>query len=918
MGLGSNQIHGMAFDRNDCVWMASPVGLFKWDASTVSQWGRNHGLQCNGLRSVALDAKDRVWVGTDLGLEVLDLQGNPGTELDSVGWRFGLCQHIEAATDQLWLGTAQGLVQLIQPNVGSSYVVGFCADVGFVNQVLYWEQGRVLAATASLGLIEADGKTWWKYRCEALQNHKITHVAPGQRGRLLIGTDAGLFVVDDSNASIISHLRQVQQSSAVTALAVGPMHYWVAFGRLLVGYDTAGLEHAVVEQFLVESLINDLRVDALGNVWVATNNSGLCMVSCLRHALESIDVGHPGGIYAIKPGDGSHFMIGGDRLFGDMELHEGDRTARLSGPVGLPETIVWDALADTAGTWAATQAGLYLAPPGGAFARMFPDDDVLGAPGRVVLARGAETWVGTLRGLACIQNGIARRVDGDGSPLGYVYSMALDDENVLWIGTLGRGLWREQNGLHPVTIGPLTADGNTYAIAQGAGGEIVIVQDENVVLLDRQGAARLVVELPPVAGWGALWLDAGTLALGASDGLRIVDTASGRVVRHVQALLPLRGWEFTNSRTLAMDSSRRLLCGLSSGLLRVDLAQLKSYAPPVCKFLTLTWRGATPTQTGQAVQVTPGRWSFQLKAFAAWFVDSAQVRFQFQLVGFDRDWSALQDRPEISYTSLPPGHYQLMARAFAPLTGYGPETELFHLHVHRPLWAMGWTTALASLEALYDWAVRSRKRNEDLIRTNRRLEQAVVERTTSLRLANQELQATRDDYQRLSEVDTLTQLGNRRHFDKEMGRNTVLAQRLEVPLALMIVDIDLFKAINDRYGHPVGDDYLRAVGKVLGQTVRTGQDIACRFGGEEFAILLMNTGAQDAAHIAEQIRAAVAALGLPNEGSARGHLTASIGVTVSSVDQRLAPADLLARADQALYQAKHQGRDRVVLASSNV
>jgi diguanylate cyclase (GGDEF)-like protein len=894
--------------------MASPVGLFKWDASSVSHWGRNRGLQCNGLRSVAVDAYDRVWVGTDLGLEVLDIHGNARAELDSIGWRFGLCQYIAVSANQLWLGTAQGLVQLVLAVGTSEYTIEFCAEVGFVNHVFCLASDRVLAATVTSGLIETDGKTWWNYRCEAIREHKISHVVPGLQGRLLVGTDAGLFVIEDSNARVIAQLAPPQHSPTVTAIAVGCGQYWIAFGRRLMGYDANGLAYDAAEQFMVESSINDLWVDTLGNVWIATNNSGLCQVSCLRHALERIDLGHSGGVYAIKPAAHDHYTICGDRLFGDAVLGFHDRGASLQGPDGLPETIVWDALVDAAGTWAATQFGLYYAKPDSSFVHMFAQHAVLGAPSRVVLTRGAETWVGSLGGLACIQDGMPRIVEGDGAPLGYVYAMVLDDRGRLWIGTLGRGLWCEHNGLSAVTAAPLTADGNTYAIAQGPGGDMAIVQDEKVVLLDRLGASRLVVDLPPVAGWCLLWLDARTIALGASDGLRIVDVTSGHVARHVQALLPLRGWEFTNSRTLALDGEGRLLCGLSSGLLRVDLAQLNVYTPPVCKLSTVAWRGVNPTRKGSKLQVSPGLWSFHLTTFAAWFVDYKQVRFQFQLVGFDRDWSELDDRPDISYTSLPPGSYRLMARAYAPLTGFGPDTELLRLLVKRPLWAMGWAAALASMEALYGWAVRSRTRNLYLIRTNRQLERAVADRTASLRLANQELQTTRDDYQRLSEVDALTQLGNRRHFDREIVRNTVLASRLEVPLALMIVDVDHFKAVNDLYGHPIGDEYLRAVGGVFGQVIRAGQDIATRFGGEEFAILLMKTGSNDVLHIAEKVRAAVATLALPNEGSTKGYLTVSIGVAVSQIHQWLTPEELFAQADRALYRAKRNGRDQVTLA----
>ena len=226
------------------------------------------------------------------------------------------------------------------------------------------------------------------------------------------------------------------------------------------------------------------------------------------------------------------------------------------------------------------------------------------------------------------------------------------------------------------------------------------------------------------------------------------------------------------------------------------------------------------------------------------------------MVGFDDVWSPLQTLPEITFTSLPPGQYRLLCRSYTALAGLGPVAELLKLMVMRPYWLAGWTAALAGMGQLYDRLVGSRARNESLLAQNQALEVAVAERTQSLQTANQALETMRDAYKHLSDVDELTTLGNRRLFEREIARAISLTHRLRVPLALLMLDIDHFKAVNDLYGHQVGDIYLRAVSTALCSAVRSGEDVAARFGGEEFAIILINSSTADALASAERIRAA--------------------------------------------------------------
>lgn len=156
-----------------------------------------------------------------------------------------------------------------------------------------------------------------------------------------------------------------------------------------------------------------------------------------------------------------------------------------------------------------------------------------------------------------------------------------------------------------------------------------------------------------------------------------------------------------------------------------------------------------------------------------------------------------------------------------------------------------------------------------------------------------------------SNMDALTGIANRRAFD------TFLADsHKQVPLSLMMIDIDYFKQYNDRYGHPQGDKALQSVAKCLHSNSHSSTDLVARYGGEEFTVVLTLTTLPQAKSVAERIRRAIENLHIVHEGSDCGYLTVSIGIACREVTQP--DVDLVKQSDQALYQAKAQGRNQVV------
>lgn len=163
-------------------------------------------------------------------------------------------------------------------------------------------------------------------------------------------------------------------------------------------------------------------------------------------------------------------------------------------------------------------------------------------------------------------------------------------------------------------------------------------------------------------------------------------------------------------------------------------------------------------------------------------------------------------------------------------------------------------------------------------------------------------------------TDSLTGLHNRRHFDRMLAQECLRAERFGQPLALVLCDIDHFKKFNDTYGHQNGDRVLKAVSEALRDAVRQ-VDVVCRYGGEEFAVILPNCDREQAVEAAERLRQTMAALAVRLADGQTVAISGSFGVAIQS-DQDSDPETLIRRADDALYDSKRHGRDRVTLAAA--
>jgi diguanylate cyclase (GGDEF)-like protein len=180
------------------------------------------------------------------------------------------------------------------------------------------------------------------------------------------------------------------------------------------------------------------------------------------------------------------------------------------------------------------------------------------------------------------------------------------------------------------------------------------------------------------------------------------------------------------------------------------------------------------------------------------------------------------------------------------------------------------------------------------------------------RVLMEQLEIANRELRRLASIDSLTQLANRRCFDEFLHQEWQRLRREQGFLSLILLDIDFFKSYNDTYGHQSGDECLKRVARLIEETIKRPADLAVRYGGEEFAVILPNTPLEGAMHIAREIHAKVELAAIAHAGSRISHhLTLSSGVATIIPSHQFTLEDLIASADQALYRAKLQGRNQI-------
>jgi len=923
-GLPQSTVQALTETRDGYLWVGTLEGLARFDGIrfTVFDARTIPELGSGSILGLMEDAQGNLWIGRS-GAAVLYKEGRfqiafaeevtAGTTVWSfcqasdgavwaatnnglVRWEKGATRVFRKAdglpTDKLrsvafdrdgilWIGTSGGGLVSYSGGRFETLRPGKDFPNADVRAVLADPEGGVWAATAGGGLVRVlHGRVTTFTVADGLPTNQLSALALDAQGTLWIGTWG----------SGLCRMRAGRFSSLSSAGGLSADQVWSLHadreGSLWVGTWVGGLNRLRDRRFLVfgmpEGLSNDNTRAVLhardGATWVATAGGGVNRIEGDRVTTFGKKDGLPSeeASSLCEDRDGSIWM--GTYTSGLARLQRG-RITSFGTSEGLPGIDVRAIYQDRAGTlWAATMTGLARFT-----GRGFVPVKAQGVPLEGIVSifedHVGTLWFGTAgEGLVRLRDGEFRVLTTkDGLASNRVMAFHEDERGSLWIGTGGGGINRLRDG-RLVSIRP--SDGLWDGFAQ------TILEDRagNLWMTCNRGFFRASRKELDAFAEGRL-ARVTSVGYGAPDALRSTTFAGGQ------------------SPSGAADSQGRLWLPSYKGLVVVDPSNVPaSSGPPAVRLEEVTANGVT-REPGPTV-LPPGSRSLTIRYTAMTLLDADRVRFRCRMDGLSSDWVDAGTRREAFYPSLPHGSFLFRVAASADGTTWREASAPLAVTVRPFFYQTAWFQALALAAVLAATGTAYKLRTVHLRRRNYEMERLVEEKTEELRLANEGLS-------RLSFLDALTGLANRRRFDEALNHEWRRAQRFGTPLALAMADVDAFKGYNDALGHPEGDRCLAAIAGVFLRSARRAGDLAARYGGEEFAVLLPGLDGPSALKLAEEVRRGVASLAIPHPASPTGPVvTVSLGVAVCLPSQGMPMVSLVSDADTALYRAKKAGRNR--------
>ncbi len=954
-GLPQNTIHALAQDHAGYVYAGTEDGLAQFDGRF---WTRIDLPERAGVRPyvmhLAATGDGALWIGTDsVGLWRRDAEGRveaiAGLPLD-----LSLEALLPRDAATVYAGTPRGVYR--------------CDTAGchLLAATQKLEAAVLLAGTGPAGpalwigtnqaglfrLDDPDGAAtlsdWHLGKAEGLPNDSVRGLAfwGGPDGRdLWIGTGRGLARLTEKSLVVYDATTGFPEGTA-TPLLPGAERDGTPILR--VGLSRAGLAEVREDGRVrlvtraeglpedgVRSLIETGDSPQHRVLWLGTTSSGVARREPGRWASLDERHGLPHrvvfGVGNVRFPDGVESPWIGT-VEGPARWINGTWQRFLPAP--HERATVFAAIRDEATLWLASDQGLIGLEAGGV--RHYSADNS-GLPGLTVLdvvaqdtADGHVVWIATRHGLARLRGD---QIDAEALPLGdgsptvrkLLLAPATDARERLWAATSDGLAWHGDDGWQRVPEGCLpSAELLDMQLQRGPDGRsaLWVASRAGIVRVDLGGAPRCV-RLPAEARPpGQIYQQAvdqsGRLYVFGSDGVTRYTFADPQAAEPTLRQITrfgiedgLPGLEF--NRASYVDAQGRVWAGGVDGLALYDPAQESAAGPasPLRLRQAATERG-TPLRPG--IVLAAGDDSVRAEVALLAYERPQEIRYNAELVGL-RDHSAeWNSASRFQFSRLPPGDYTLRLRARDAFAVEAAPIEI-PFRLRAPWWQTPAALAAFGLALLLLGVLAGRWRNAALARRAQRLQHEVATRTRELADANRRLEHA-------SLTDPLTGLWNRRHFALEMPAECARALRRcedgdrNSVLGLLLIDCDHFKQINDRHGHAVGDAVLVEIAARLRQQARDG-DVLLRWGGEEFLLVLRDTGRGGLAIAAQRVLSCIAER--PFVFSVEPlTVTCSIGVCAYPFDT-VAPATLsldacLRLADTALYQAKRQGRDRAVLA----
>jgi diguanylate cyclase (GGDEF)-like protein len=913
-GLPQITVLTLAQDRRGYLWVGTQNGIARFDGRRFHSFNRaSTGLDLTMPTASLADAEGAVWFGTPRGLlrqqddrfEAVDVGGRPLGVHALALWQ----GQLQAATSEgLYLPQSEGA-----PRRLPGEPLFALAAVSAGPALGLWAGGESAVFRLDAGVQRAYPLPEPDARALALAVW---------RDRIAVGTRRGVWLLDPDSGRFERILTELAVVPVSALFADRHQNLWAGSVERLLRLRPDGSSEAVADaDFMPRPWLHVIFEDRSGDLWMGSQRESLLRISdsalrvfSRRHGL------HDNLLWSVLDDGEGGLWVGSNGGLARWSPQAGFE--RVQAGDALPDPGVYSLHRDRAGVlWLGTRGGL---------ARL-REDRIESLPAFAPLAATQVTsfaddedalWIGSLEGLWRWQHGrLVRHGPGAGAPEARVRSLLKRTDGSLLIGTEG-GL-RELRGERfsaPAWAAPLEGS-FISAVREIRPGILLLTTLDRGIAVLRPGGLRVFDTgegLPSANAWTGRALGE-HVYLSTNDGAyrlplqRLLQAEPGAGLQAeivVRAVNRARGDQRMgccngggHARIAELEGA--LFFPTTNGLIRLDPERIApaSAAPGLAIEAAETAAGRAPFPSQIELAQPPRDLTLQFAGIDLRHATEAQ--FRYRLVDYQSSWKAAVDQRAV-YTGLPPGDYQfelqarLPGRDWTPAPATLPVRVLPAWHERRSVRVLAVLVLLAAVVGGWRYSLlQARQRRLEL-------EAAVAARTAALDRANERLRAANAALLEESRTDVLTGIGNRRAL------MPMLADCEQC--ALLLLDLDHFKDLNDRHGHAVGDQVLVQTTALLRRELPAEATLA-RWGGEEFLVLWPGLELNAALAAAEQLRGSIACADFGAPGGAGLRVTCSIGVALhppapGPCDWQLA----LELADRALYRAKAGGRDCVQAA----
>ncbi len=876
-----NFVSALSEGEDGSLWVGTRGGLLRYRNGSFQRYTTEDGLPMDYVRTLFVDREGSLWVGSyGGGLAVFR-----GDRFETYSIQHGLSNALvrailEDRKGRIWIGTASGLNCLEDEKI-STYTIPGSAAENSIRAIAQDREGTFWVGTDGGGLFRIENERFdVPVRVEGISRDVVWSVLEDRDGNLWIGTSRGLIRLEpDGDVSVFDGELGLTHNRVGSLYEDFDGNLWIGTRIGLNVLQDGRFTSYTQREGLPDDFVRTVFEDDDGYLWVGTGRGGLSRFDNGRFVTYTTQQGlaHMEVRSITQDRDGALWIGTG----GGLSRWRDGRFTSYGRENGLESGVVNVVYGDReGGLWVGTGGGGLFVHDAGSFESVFVGDRPASRIIRCILEdRTGRLWIGTEDGLKSMgDDGLTQFGSAEGLGSDFVFSLHEDEAGVLWIGT-AFGLSRlDESGI------------TTFTSKDGLGEDVIfrILEDEhdNLWMTGNRGVTRIDKEQ--------------LLGYAQHKIRRLRPTIYGKVNgmkgSECNGATQPAGWRTRDGRL--WFPTIRGLAVIDPNRLQIDLRP----PPVVIDALVVEGNSYQPDHT-LVFPASPKTLELQYSGLS--LVAQSKVRFRYRLHGFDDGWVNAEARRVAYYTHLPSGDFEFQVQA-ANDDGVWNDpgaSVYFQLKPHLYQTRTFLLIAILCMATLVFALIRIRLSRMEA--RERRLSQMVAERTQQLEEANRSLVE-------LAGTDSITGVANHRHLMEQLDKEWRRALRTSSALSALMCDIDFFKAYNDRYGHEAGNACLSTVAKALAEAVRRPGDLVARYGGDEFVMILIGSDTQGALGLAEMLPRRVEAEKIPHEDShITGFVTISVGVATMWPSQGHSPGALISAADDALYRAKKDGRNRV-------